>query len=110
MKRDERLFIEDILENIELILKSTSGVSREKFESNRLLIDATIRRVEIIGEAVKNISEKTKKEHPKIEWRKIAGSRDIFVHAYFGINLDKIWNIIKNDLSVLKKEISRIEL
>jgi len=110
MKRNERLFIEDILENIELILKSIKGLSKEKFESDRLLIDATIRRVEIIGEAVKNISEKTKKKHPKIEWRKIAGSRDIFIHAYFGVNLDKVWNIVKNDLPILKKEVSKIKL
>ena len=71
------LFLEDILENIELIEKSTAKLSKSLFESNRDIQDATIRRIEIIGEAAKHIPETVRKKYPAIEWRKIAGTRDV---------------------------------
>ena len=106
--RDERLFLEDILEQIELIGNSTKKISKEEFEVNKDIQDATLRRIEVIGEAVKNISEKTKKKYYEIEWRKIAGSRDVLIHAYFGVHTDIIWKIIKKDLLKLKKDIKDI--
>ena len=108
MKRDVILFVEDILERINLIENSMKYISKLEFKSNDILIDATIRRLEIIGEAAKNIPELFRKKYPKIEWRKIAGTRDILVHAYFGVDLDLTWKIIKRDLSELKKEIIKI--
>ncbi|HIG94104.1 MAG: hypothetical protein QT05_C0014G0002 [archaeon GW2011_AR13] len=108
MKRDLILFVEDILQNIELIEESIKNISKLKFETNKLLIDATVRRIEVIGEAAKNLPEVFKNKYPNVEWRKIAGTRDIIIHAYFGIDLDIIWNIIKNDLSKLKKEMENI--
>lgn len=108
MKRDEKLFIEDILENINLIENSVRDLSKEEFESDRMIIDATVRRLEIIGEAVKNISERTKKKYREIEWRKIAGARDIIIHAYFNVDLDITWNIIKKDIPDLKEKIKSI--
>ena len=109
MKRKEILFIEDILGNILLIEKSVENLSKSKFITNKLVIDATVRRLEIIGEAVKNISEKVKTKYPKIEWKKIAGTRDTIIHAYFSVDLDIVWNIIKFDLPILKDKILKIE-
>ena len=108
MKRDVILFVQDILERIELIESSTKDISRSKFEKNLILIDATIRRLEIIGEAAKNIPEKFRRKYSKIEWRKIAGTRDVLIHAYFGVDLDLTWRIIKKDLPKLKSEIKDI--
>ena len=71
------------------------------------LRDATIRRLEIIGEAVKNIPNSFRNKYPEVPWRNIAGFRDILIHAYFGINLDRVWNIIKKDLPDLKKNIKK---
>ncbi len=108
MKRDNLLFLDDILENIKLIENSTKNLSKEDFHKNRDIQDATIRRLEVIGEAVKNLSEEFKKKYSKIEWRKIAGTRDVVIHAYFGINLEIIWKVIKEDLFKLKNEIKKI--
>jgi uncharacterized protein with HEPN domain len=69
------------------------------------LIDATVRRIEIIGEAVKNISEEYKNKHPKINWKQIAGTRDVLIHAYFRVDMELIWDIIQSDLKKLKTEI-----
>jgi len=108
MKRDLRLFIEDILENINLIEDSIRKLSIKQFESNRLVIDATLRRLEIIGEAVKNLPNSFKNKHPGIPWKDISGFRDVIVHAYFGVILGRIWNIVKKDLPILKKQIEKI--
>ena len=110
MKRDLRLFIEDILENINLIENSTKNLSKKEFESDKLIIDATIRRLEIIGEAVKNIPASFRDKYPKIPWRDIAGFRDVVIHAYFGVVLDRVWEIIERDLPKLKKQIEKIKI
>jgi len=108
MKRDMVLFLEDIFENVNLIDNSTKNMSKKEFKENRDIQDATIRRIEIIGEAVKNISLNFRNKYPKVEWKKIAGTRDILTHAYFGVDLDKIWEVVKNELPKLKKDIKDI--
>jgi len=108
MKRNLNLFLEDILGSIKNIESFVKGVSKEKFMSNNEKQSAVIRQLEIIGEAVKNISEKFRKKYPKVEWKKIAGTRDIFIHAYFGVISERVWGIIKKDLPILKKQIKEI--
>ena len=110
MKRDINLFIQDILENIKDIESFSKGLNKEKFENDKLKQNAIIRSLEIIGEATKNIPDSFRKRYPKIPWRKIAGFRDILSHAYFGVSMDRIWNIIEIDLQKLKKEISKIKI
>ena len=109
MKRTLNLFIEDILENIKLIEESIKNLSKEEFISDKLIIDATIRRLEIIGEAVKNIPDSFRDKYDEISWKKIAGLRDIIIHAYFNIDLDTTWNIIKKDIPILKKQMEKIK-
>jgi len=108
MKRDLILFIEDILENIKLIEGSTGSLAKKDFEENLDIRDATIRRLEIIGEATKNIPEEFRGKYPEVEWREISGTRDKIIHNYFGVDLDVVWDIIKKDLFELKKEIEKI--
>ena len=67
-----------------------------------------MRRIEIIGEALKNLSKNFKDKHQKIEWREIAGMRDKLIHQYFGIDSDIIWDTAKNDIPKLKKQISEL--
>lgn len=109
MKRDVKLFINDILENINLIEQSAKGVSKLEFTQNRLLVDATLRRLEIIGEAIKNIPLEFTEKHPEIPWRKIAGFRDVLTHTYFGVSMDRIWEIIEKDISKLKRDIINVK-
>ena len=109
MKRDEKLFLDDIIENIEDIEQFSKGLNKEQLERNKLRKKAIARSLEIIGEAVKNISQKTKDKYPDVEWKKIAGTRDIFIHAYFDIDMDILWRVIKDKLGPLKKQIRQIK-
>jgi uncharacterized protein with HEPN domain len=63
--------------------------------------DAVVRNIEIIGESVKLLSDNIKKSHPHIAWKEIAGTRDELIHDYFGVNIDVVWNIAKEDLPSL---------
>jgi len=109
MKRDVGLFIEDILESIKAIEEYSKGMNKKELELSRLKQNAIIREIEIIGEAVKNIPEHLKNKHKEIEWRKIAGMRDVIIHGYFRIDLGAVWNVIKKDLPILKKQIQEIK-
>ena len=64
--------------------------------------------MEIIGEAVKNLPDSVKKNHPVIERKKIAGMRDILIHQYFGVDLDLTWEVVKNEIPVLKRNIAKV--
>ena len=106
--RDYKLYLDDILEAAKRIEKYTKGLTLAKVKRNELTIDGVVRNLEIIGEAVKNIPANIKDKHPDIEWKKMAGLRDILAHEYFGIDLEILWDIIENKLPELKKEISRL--
>jgi len=106
--RDYKLYLDDIIEAIERIEKYTKNLTSERFEKDNLIIDGVIRNLEIIGEAVKNIPTSVKDRHADIEWKKIAGLRDILAHEYFGIDLEILWDIVENKLPDLKKEIPRL--
>lgn len=106
--RDYKIYLNDILEAIKRIENSAGNVTKKVFMDDADIQDMTIRRIEMIGEAVKNLPEDLKKKYPNIEWKKIAGIRDIITHAYFKVNLEIIWDIVKNKLPNLKKEILEI--
>ena len=105
MSREFKAYLKDILESIQKIEKYTKELSFNKFASDDLVQDGVVRNLEIIGEAVKNIPDEIKNKKTEIDWRKIAGLRDILVHAYFGIDVDIVWDIIKNKIPKLKIEI-----
>ena len=107
-KRDTRVFLEDILESIEKIEEYTTDINEEEFYENTFVQDAVIRRLEIIGEAVKNIPDDFRVKYPDIAWRQIAGMRDVLIHAYFGVNLRRVWKVIKEDIPELKLKILKI--
>ena len=110
MKRDSLVFLQDILDSIIAIDKYVEGVSLTDFLGNQQLQDSVVRRFEIIGEAAKNIGDSIREKGPTIPWKKIAGLRDVLIHAYFGIDLIRIFEAIQKDLPPLKDKISEIIL
>ena len=104
MKRDVRLYIQDILECIDKIEEYTKEITQDDFYKNILVQDAVLRRLEIIGEAVKNIPQEFRAKYPNIPWKKMAGMRDVLIHAYFGVNLKRVWKVTRKDLVDLKKK------
>ncbi len=73
-------------------------MSYEEFLNDIKTQDAVVRNLEIIGEAIKNISKGLKKKYPQIPWTDLSGVRDKLIHHYFGVNLDIVWNIVKKEL------------
>ncbi len=108
MERDTSLFIQDIKESIDLIERYLAGISKEKFSKEIQLQDCVTRRLEIIGEATKNIPPQLKALYPEVEWSKIKGMRDILAHVYFDLNFEKIWYVLQKDLPKLKPQIDHI--
>ncbi len=108
-QREPRLYIEDILESIELIEEYLSKNTREEFVNSKQLQDSVIRRFEIIGEAARNIPQEIKEKYPQIPWRRIIGFRNYLTHEYFGVRIDRVWNVYEKDLQSLKSMIIRIQ-
>lgn len=107
-KRNPDIYLQDILESIHQIESYLDGVKESDFYQNSEKQDAVLRRLEIIGEAVKNISPDIRDKYEDIPWRKIAGMRDIIIHEYFGITLSMIWVVAQRDLPDLKLKIEAI--
>ena len=108
-KRNENLYIRDILDSIRNIEKYAGNLSLKKFANDQLVIDAVIRNLEIIGEASKQISKITKSQHPHIPWNEMAGMRNKVIHEYFGVDIEIVWETIKSSLPALKKSIKKLE-
>ncbi len=109
MRRDPRLYVNGILDAIEKIESYCENASYETFSQNRMMIDAVLRNFEIIGEAAKNIPLEIKQNYPDVDWKGVAGLRDVLIHAYPTVNLNVIWDIIENKISSLKDSVSKLK-
>ncbi len=108
MKKDPLVFIKHIRDHIDRIEKFMGNISKESFFNNEEKQSAVIREIEIIGEATKNLPKDFTKNHPSIPWKDIAGMRDKLIHHYFDVDLELTYDVVKNDLPKLKKEIKKI--
>jgi len=107
-ERDPKIFLEHILASINEIERNTDNLSVIEFSKSTTIQDAFVMRLEIIGEAVKNLPVSFRNKHPKIPWKKIAGLRDVLIHEYFGVDVDLVWKIANKDIPKLKKQIMRL--
>jgi len=106
--KHERAFLEHIFEEIIFLMEKTNGLSFQEFLKDEVLKRACSRSLEIIGEAVKNLSMDFRRKHKDVEWKKISGLRDKIIHVYFGVNWDILWDVIKNRLPALKGKIENM--
>jgi len=105
MPRGYKACLRDILEAISKIERYIEEMSFEDFSQDDLIKDGIARNLEIIGEAVKNIPDEIKKKNYDLEWKKIAGLRGILIHTYFGIDVEIVWDIVKNKIPSVKEKI-----
>ncbi|MEL4894047.1 HepT-like ribonuclease domain-containing protein [Crocosphaera sp. Alani8] len=108
MSRSLRLYFDDILVSCNKILRYSQGLDYKSFMEDELRFDATLRNLQIIGEAVKQVPQEMRAKYPRIEWRKIPGLRDILAHAYFSLEDEIIWDIIQTKIIPLKSEVETI--
>lgn len=108
--RGDKLYITDILDSITAIEGYIKDIDFEQFIENRMLYSATIRELEIIGEASGKISLKTKEKYPDIDYRTIKDFRNVLAHEYFGVDMEIVWQIINQKLPYLKEEILKIKI
>lgn len=106
--KDNRVFIEHILAEINYLLKESKNLKYEDLIEDETLKRAFVRSLEVIGEATKNLSAEFRDKYPEIKWREIAGLRDKLIHHYFGVNLKRVWDVIENKIPELKKQIEGI--
>lgn len=109
MSKDIHILLGHILESISIIDEVLRDMEYDRFVESVPTQDAVIRRLEIIGEAVKGIPEEFRKKHPEIEWKRIAGMRDVLIHEYFSVDVELIWRAVQDDLPDLEKNIEAIK-
>jgi len=107
--KDDLVYIKHILESIENVETFSAKLKKTSFLKDRFSQSAIIREFEIVWEATKNLSESFRKKYSHVEWTLISGFRDKLIHHYFGVNLERVWNIIKQDLPKLKSDIVEIK-
>ncbi|OGE29197.1 hypothetical protein A2867_02770 [Candidatus Daviesbacteria bacterium RIFCSPHIGHO2_01_FULL_40_11] len=108
MKQEPAIFLQHILESIELIEKRMQNVNHGKFIGNIDLQDMIIRRLEIIGEAVRNLPGDFRKKHSAIDWQNPADMRSSLIHGYFEVDSDIVWDTVTKDLPPFKQKIKKL--
>jgi len=100
--KDDRIYLNHIIENCDLISKHIGG-DKSKFLNDPLIKDASLRNLQTLAESSSHLSAALKQTHPEIDWKGIAGFRNVLVHDYLGIDPDIVWDVIERDLPVIRR-------
>ena len=106
MPRDCKVYLDDILLACRKIMDYTSGMSAKEFGKDEMVIDAVVRNLTIIGEAVKSIPEDWQQHYSHVDWPKINALRNILVHEYFGVNLTILWETVEQKIPQLLADVT----
>lgn len=108
MQHDDLSYLTDILQAAKLVVSFVQGVDEQAFYQDVMRQSAVIRQIEVMGEATKRLSDTFRNEHPSIPWRKIAGMRDILIHAYDHVDLAEVWNTATVAIPQLIEQIKQL--
>ena len=108
MEKDPKIFLKHILESIHWIEVETANLSEKDFLKNVPKQDMVIRRLEIIGEAARNLPKELLKKNPEVPWQDIMDMRNKLIHGYFGIDLELVWRVVQDDIPVLKEQVHKM--
>ena len=106
--RDHRLYLKDIFAAMIAIQEFIKEMDFETFVSDDKTASAVIRKLEIIGEATKNVPEEIRREYPQVPWRQMAGMRDRLIHSYFEVDDLLVWETVKSQIPLLQPVIAQI--
>jgi uncharacterized protein with HEPN domain len=104
--KDDRVYLGHILDAIRDITEYATD--RDSFMADRMRQDAIIRKLQVVGEAVKKLSDRAMQQHPEIPWKRIAGMRDRLTHDYFGVDLVLVWGVVERELSTLRAAVESL--
>ncbi len=108
MKRTYKDYILDILTSIDEIEEFTEGMDFEEFAVDKKTINAVIRSLEVMGEAVKKIPREIREKYPDIPWKYLAGMRDKLIHEYHGVDLEIVWEVIRTEIPPLRQRFEKV--
>ena len=101
LQREWRFYISDMIGFCERILAFTKGTGRTEFPGDAMRYDATVRNIELVGEAATHVPESVRRDHPEIPWRMVIATRNQLIHGYVGIDDDVLWSIVQTDIPTL---------
>ncbi|MBD2038864.1 DUF86 domain-containing protein [Leptolyngbya sp. FACHB-321] len=107
-QRNTQDYLQDILNTIEIAEQFVAGITFTEFQTDQKTIFAVTRAIEVIGEAAKYIPLALRNQYAEISWKSITGMRDKLIHAYFGVNLEVLWDTVYQDLQALKPVIEQM--
>ena len=108
-EREWRFYLDDMIDFAEKVLAYSSGFDQATFEATSLNYDATLRNLELIGEAATHVPSKVREANPAVPWRLIIATRNRLIHAYLGIDNDTLWSIIQDDVPALVGELQSLK-
>lgn len=107
-ERDLRLYLEDMLQFCDRVLAYTQGIERAAFAPDAMRYDATLRNLELMGEAATHVPQELRENAPAIPWRQIIATRNRLIHAYLGIDEDTVWSIVRDDVPALRRDLAAL--